>query len=124
MQKGLRSEIINFWLVVYGLSQFLARVNSCRKIFGSWWLVVVVVINVLVRGACGGSWSVVVACGGFCAVSDSIEKVNDGFQHKLSVLFRKSEEPTPADFHFLSQWVNLCDSFFFSILAFVQSLAL
>ena len=27
-------------LVVYGLSQFLASGNSCRKIFGSWRLVV------------------------------------------------------------------------------------
>ena len=61
MQKGLRSGIINFWLVVYGLSQFLASGNSCRKIFGPWWPVVVVVINVL---ACGGSWWLVVACGG------------------------------------------------------------
>ena len=38
--KEARSEIINFCLVVYGLSPFLARRNSCRKIFGSWWLVV------------------------------------------------------------------------------------
>ena len=53
MQKDLQSGIIHFWLVVYGLSQFLARGNSCRKIFGSWWLVVVVVINVLARG---GLW--------------------------------------------------------------------
>ena len=53
LQKELRLGIINFWLVVYGLSQFLARGNSCGKIFGSSWLVVVVVINVLVR--CG-SW--------------------------------------------------------------------
>ena len=64
----LRSGIINFWLLVYGLSQFLARGNSCRQIFGSWWLVVVVVINVLARGgfwwlvvASGGSWWLVVA---------------------------------------------------------------
>ena len=34
MQNELRSGIINFWLVVYGISQFLARSNSCRKIFG------------------------------------------------------------------------------------------
>ena len=53
MQKELRSGLINFWLVVYGLSQFLARGNSCRQVFGSWWLVVVVVINVLARG---GLW--------------------------------------------------------------------
>ena len=50
MQKELRSGIVNLGLVVYGLSQFLARGNSCRKIFGPWWLVVVVVINVLARG--------------------------------------------------------------------------
>ena len=68
MQKELRSGIINFWLVVYGLSQFLAPGNSCGQVFGSWWLVVVVVINVLARGglwwllvACGGSWWLVVA---------------------------------------------------------------
>ena len=32
---------------------------------GSWWLVVVVVINVLARG---GLWWLVVACGGWCVV--------------------------------------------------------
>ena len=47
MQKELRSGIINFWLVVYGLSQSLASGNSCTKICGSCWLVV---INVLARG--------------------------------------------------------------------------
>ena len=52
MQKELRSGIIYFWLVVYGPSQFLAHGNSCRKIFGSWWLVV--------------------ARGGSCVVLDSI----------------------------------------------------
>ena len=58
MQKELRSGIINFWLVVYGLSQFLAGGNSCRKIFGSWWLVVD-------RGnQCFGSWWLVVGRGG------------------------------------------------------------
>ena len=35
MQKEL-SGIIDVWLVVYGLSQLLARVNPCGKIFGSW----------------------------------------------------------------------------------------
>ena len=39
MQKEL-SGIIDVWLVVYCLSQLLARVNPCGKIFGSWWLVV------------------------------------------------------------------------------------
>ena len=52
---------LKFWLVVYGPSQFLARGNSCRKIFGSWWLVDIVVINVLARG---GLWWLLVACGG------------------------------------------------------------
>ena len=54
MQKELRSGIINFWLVVYGLSQFLARGHSCRKIFGSRWLAV----------ARGRSWWLVVGRGG------------------------------------------------------------
>ena len=61
--------------MVYGLSQFLARGNSCRKIFVSWWLVDVVVINVLARGgswwlvvARGGLWWIMVACGGSCVV--------------------------------------------------------
>ena len=44
--------------MVYGLSQLLARVNPCGKIFGSWWLVV---MNVL---ASGGSWWLVVGGGG------------------------------------------------------------
>ena len=52
MQKELRPGIINSWFVFYGPSQFLARGNSCTKIFGSWWLVV--------------------ACGGSCVVLDSI----------------------------------------------------
>ena len=50
MQKEL-SGIIDVWLVVYDLSQLLARVNPCRKIFGSWWIVV----------ARGRSWWLVVA---------------------------------------------------------------
>ena len=62
MQKELRSGIINFWLVVYGLSQFLARGNSCRKIFGSWWLVVIVLMFWLV-----------VACGGSCVVLETTD---------------------------------------------------
>ena len=56
MQKELRSGIINLWLVVYGLSQFLARDNSCINIIGSWWLVV----------ARGGSWWLVVGRGNQC----------------------------------------------------------
>ena len=57
MQKEL-SGIIDVWLVVYGLSRLLARVNPCGKIFGSWWLVV---MNVLARG---GSWWLLVGRGG------------------------------------------------------------
>ena len=49
--------------MVYGLSQLLARVNPCGKIFGSWWLVV---MNVLARG---GSWWLVVARGGSFVVA-------------------------------------------------------
>ena len=52
--KELRSEIINFWLVVIPVERFLAR-------GGSWWLVVA-------RGSrgnqCFGLWWLVVACGG------------------------------------------------------------
>ena len=58
MEKEPWSRNINFWLVVCGLSQFLARGNSCRNVFGSWWLVV---INVLARGR---SWWLVVGRGG------------------------------------------------------------
>ena len=54
MQKELRSEIINFWLVVIHVERFLAR-------GGSWWLVVA-------RGChgnqCFGSWWLVVARSG------------------------------------------------------------
>ena len=42
MQKDL-SGIIDVWLVVYGPSQLLARVDRCGKLLargGSWWLVV------------------------------------------------------------------------------------
>ena len=39
--------MIDVWLEVYGLSQLLAGVNPCGKIFGSWWLVV---MNVLALG--------------------------------------------------------------------------
>ena len=38
--KRAKAGIINFWLVVYGPSKFLARGNSCRKLVvargGSW----------------------------------------------------------------------------------------
>ena len=57
MEKETWSGNINFWLVVCGLSQFLALGNWCRKFFGSWWLVV---INILVRGS---SWWLVVGNG-------------------------------------------------------------
>ena len=41
--------------MVYGLSQLLARGNSCRKIFGSSWLVLGL------GNQCFGSWWLVVA---------------------------------------------------------------
>ena len=43
MEKEPWSGNINFGLVVCGHSRFLARGNSSRKFFGSWWLVVWVV---------------------------------------------------------------------------------
>ena len=58
---------MDVWLVVYGLSQLLARVNPCGKIFGSWWLVGMIVL------ARGGSWWLVVGRGGSCVVLESTE---------------------------------------------------
>ena len=49
----LMDTVLNAKRVAVWNYQFLVRGNSCRKIFGSWWLVVVVVINVLARG---GLW--------------------------------------------------------------------
>ena len=57
MQKELRSGINNFWLLVYGPSQFVHVVIPAERFLargGSWWLVV----------ARGGSWWLVVARGG------------------------------------------------------------
>ena len=58
---------LNFWLVVIPVER-------------SWWLVVVVVINVLACGglwwlvvACGGLWWLVVACGGLCVVLETTQ---------------------------------------------------
>ena len=62
MQKEL-SGIIDVWLVVYGLSQLLARVNPCGKMFGSWWLVV----------GRGGSWWLVCQLYTLCKVGYLIE---------------------------------------------------
>ena len=55
MEKEPWAGNTNFWAVFCGLSQFLARGNSCRKFFGLWWLVV---INILDHS---GSWWFVVA---------------------------------------------------------------
>ena len=83
-----RATVWNYQFLARGLclSQFLARGNSCKKIFGSWWLVVG-------RGnQCfgswwlavghGGLWWLVVACGGSCVVSDSI--TGDSLSLKIS----------------------------------------
>ena len=51
--------------MVYGLSQVLARGNSCRKISGSWCLVEISVLGRV------GSWWLVVGRGGLYVLLDS-----------------------------------------------------
>ena len=60
MVNAKRATVWNYQFLARGLclSQFLARGNSCKKIFGSWWLVAG-------RGnQCFGSWWLVVGHGG------------------------------------------------------------
>ena len=77
MKKEPWSGNINFWFVVYGLSQFLARGNSCRKFLGrggSWWLVV----------GRGSSWWLVEGRSGSYDLLDSTHKQRATKEERLA----------------------------------------